>query len=115
MMNMLEDEKARWILSPGHKKARNEYALSGIYRGQLVNVILDRTFIDGDGVCWVVDYKSSRHEGGDVEQFLDQQQSRYSEQLEKYGHLVRAMENKPVRLGLYFPLMKGWREWAAKD
>ncbi len=115
MTNMLEDEKARWILSAGHGKARNEYALSGIYRGKVVNVILDRTFIDGDGICWVVDYKSSRHEGGDVEYFLDQQQSRYSEQLEKYGHLVRALENRPVRLGLYFPLMKGWREWAPKD
>ena len=27
-----------------------------------------------------------------------------------YGGLVRAMEDRPVRLGLYFPMIDAWRE-----
>ena len=30
------------------------------------------------------------------------------------GHeLVAQAEDRPIRLGLYFPLLNGWREWAA--
>ena len=71
-----------------------------------------RAFVDEDGVRWVVDYKTSRHEGPDVDIFLNQEQERYQAQLEKYGALIQALDTSPVRLGLYFPLLKGWREWA---
>ncbi len=109
--NMLADERGRWLFSKSHIDARNEYALSGVYQGKVVNVILDRTFVDADGTRWVVDYKTSRHEGKDISIFLDQQKSRYQEQLEKYGTLISGMENRPVKLGLYFPLLQEWREW----
>ncbi len=109
---MLADERGRWLFSKSHIDARNEYALSGVYQGKVVNVILDRTFVDADGTRWVVDYKTSRHEGKDISIFLDQQKSRYQEQLEKYGTLISGMENRPVKLGLYFPLLQEWREWS---
>ena len=111
LTNMVEDDRGKWLFLKEHKNARNEYAISGLHHGKVVNVVLDRTFVDSDGVRWVVDYKTSRHEGGDREAFLDQQQQRYQEQLEKYGMLMRAMEDRPVKLGLYFPLLQGWREW----
>lgn len=111
LKNMVEDDRGKWLFSKEHQNARNEYAISGLHHGKIVNVVLDRTFVDSDGVRWVVDYKTSRHEGGDREAFLDQQQQRYQEQLEKYGMLIRAMEDRPVKLGLYFPLLQGWREW----
>jgi len=72
---------------------------------------IDRTFVDSDGTRWIIDYKTSRHEEEDVDAFLDQQQERYKEQLEKYGALMKLHEDEPIRLGLYFPLLKGWREW----
>ena len=25
--------------------------------------------------------------------------------------LMRALDGREIRLGLYFPLLKGWREW----
>jgi ATP-dependent helicase/nuclease subunit A len=80
----------------------------------LVNVALDRTFIDADDVRWIIDFKTGSHEGADVDAFLDNEQRRYSAQLEAYAALVQAMspEQKPMRLGLYFPMLGGWREWA---
>ncbi|HSR62389.1 MAG TPA: 3'-5' exonuclease, partial [Gammaproteobacteria bacterium] len=108
--NLISDEHGRWILDPAHKGVRNEYAVSGLYRGRVVNAIIDRTFIDSENIRWIIDYKTSRHEGPDVQAFLDREQERYRSQLEKYAILLRHMENIEIRLGLYFPLLCGWRE-----
>ena len=110
LTNIINDERGQWILSADRKDARNEYRLSGIYRGRITNVIIDRTFIDSEGIRWIIDYKTSRHTGTDLEKFLDQEEERYYPQLEKYAHMMHAREKNPVRLGLYFPLLRAWRE-----
>lgn len=112
LVNMLNDEKGRWLLSGAHRQRQNEYPLSGVHDGKLVNVVLDRTFIDDEGARWIIDYKTGRHMGRDPEVFLDQEQQRYRQQLEKYGALMRQLGAEKIRLGLYFPLLQGWREWA---
>ena len=112
LVNMLNDEKGRWLLSGAHRQRQNEYPLSGVHDGKLVNVVLDRTFIDDEGARWIIDYKTGRHMGRDPEVFLDQEQQRYRQQLEKYGALMRQLGAGEIRLGLYFPLLQGWREWA---
>jgi len=109
---VVADARGRWLLDPGHREARSELALSGVDSGELANVVIDRSFVDGDGVRWIVDYKSGRHEGGDSQAFLDREQQRYREQLERYGRLMSAIDSRPIRLGLYFPALGGWREWA---
>ncbi|HXP64024.1 MAG TPA: hypothetical protein VN815_01005, partial [Steroidobacteraceae bacterium] len=73
--------------------------------------VFDRSFIDDTGVRWVIDYKTSQHLGGKLETFLDQEVERYRPQLERYGRLARRLGPEPVHLGLYFPLMRAWREW----
>ena len=108
----LSDERGRWILEQAHSDARGEYALSGIINGEFVNVILDRTFVDDKGVRWIVDYKASSHEGGGLDEFLDRERERYAAQLERYALLMGKLDARPIRLGLYFPLLGGWREWA---
>ena len=74
---------------------------------------IDRTFVDAAGTRWIVDYKTSRHEGAGREEFLDREQERYRPQLERYAALMRRLGPEPVRLGLYFPLLAAWREWSA--
>ncbi len=102
-------QKARWILT-GHREARSEYAVTGVVDGEIVRGTIDRTFVDEDGVRWIVDFKTSAHEGGELERFLDEQQRRYRDQMERYARLLEGLGG-PVRLGLYFPLIDGWREW----
>jgi ATP-dependent exoDNAse (exonuclease V) beta subunit len=111
MGTVLDDPRGRWLLDPTHKEARSEYALSGVVDGRLVSVILDRTFVDADGTRWIVDYKTGRHLGGDLDAFLDREQTRYRDQLERYACLMAQLDSAPIRLGLYFPLYAGWREW----
>jgi ATP-dependent exoDNAse (exonuclease V) beta subunit len=111
LINMINDERGQWILSKEHDNQQNEYAISGIVDNKLTNAILDRTFIDKEGVRWIIDYKTSRHEGANLEVFLDHEQERYQEQLEKYASLMKQSDEKNIKLGLYFPLLQGWREW----
>jgi hypothetical protein len=64
-------------------------------------------------VRWVIDYKTSQHIGGGLEEFLDREVERYRPQLQRYAMLAKRLGPEPVHLGLYFPLMRAWREWAA--
>lgn len=54
---------------------------------------------------WIVDYKANRREGTDVENFLDRERERDAVQLKSYGAAL-----KDSRQGLYFPLLRGWRQ-----
>ncbi|MGB9500133.1 MAG: UvrD-helicase domain-containing protein [Dissulfuribacterales bacterium] len=105
----LSDDRGRWILAD-HKDGACEYALTGQIDNEIVSVKLDRTFIDEEGVRWIIDYKTGMHKGGSVDEFLDREQLRYQTQMETYAKLMRAKEDREVRLGLYFPQLKGWRE-----
>jgi ATP-dependent helicase/nuclease subunit A len=114
------DQRGRWILQNARETLR-EHALSGrlqgggsgTLRGEVARVVIDRSFIDEQGVRWIIDYKTSQHSGGGVEEFLDREVERYRSQLQRYAMLVKRLGPEPVRLGLYFPLMRAWREWAA--
>ncbi|GAC1666270.1 MAG: UvrD-helicase domain-containing protein [Steroidobacteraceae bacterium] len=106
------DPRGRWILQKAREDVR-EHALSGRWQGEVVRVIIDRSFVDEAGVRWVIDYKTSQHFGGGLEEFLDREVERYRPQLQRYGILAGRLGPEPVRLGLYFPLMRAWREWAA--
>ncbi|HZA97071.1 MAG TPA: hypothetical protein VE421_13115, partial [Burkholderiaceae bacterium] len=74
-------------------------------------IVLDRTFVDGQGARWIIDYKTGTHEGADVEGFLDRERLRYSGQLDLYARALGGA----AQLGLYFPLLNGWREWKSND
>ncbi len=114
LSNMIDDERGRWILSNEHEQQKNEYPISGMIENKLINAILDRTFVDKENVRWIIDYKTSRHEGSNLDTFLDHEQERYHEQLEKYGTLMKQLGEENIKLGLYFPLLQGWREWCYK-
>jgi ATP-dependent helicase/nuclease subunit A len=105
LKNSLEDEKGRWLLGP-HPQARSEHRLRLRSVEGVRTYVIDRLFRDAAGEQWIVDFKTSRHEGGGLEEFLDEQRKRYERQLTSYA---AAFDN--ARLGLYFPLLRGWREW----
>ena len=105
----LEDGKGRWTLQ-AHTQARSELAMTAVFDSWPIHVAIDRTFIE-DGVRWIIDYKTSSHEGTGVEAFLGNEVERYRAQLETYARVLKLEDPKiPIRLGLYFPLLKAWRE-----
>ncbi|HEY4213545.1 MAG TPA: UvrD-helicase domain-containing protein [Steroidobacteraceae bacterium] len=113
LVRTVGDERGRWIFSAEHREPSSEWALTGVASGRLTNVIIDRSFIDRDGTRWVIDFKTSRHEGGGLEEFLDSEVERYRGQLETYVALASGMGEQPVRAGLYFPLLGRFRELTA--
>ena len=111
LTNTVRDERGHWILSL-HQDDQREYALSTVVQGRVRRYVLDRTFVDG-GTRWIIDYKTGTHAGGSPEIFLDNEKVRYGAQLERYASVIRSMNSRPIRLGLYFPMLQGWREWAS--
>jgi ATP-dependent exoDNAse (exonuclease V) beta subunit len=105
------DARGRWLLDPSHAQSASELALTGRVGGEVSSIVIDRTFIDAAGTRWIVDYKTSTHEGAGLDEFLDREQERYRAQLERYAEFVRHLGPEPIRLGLYFPLLSAWREW----
>ena len=82
LTHTLADERGRWLFDPQQREARSELALTGVSAGRLRNIIIDRSFIDVHGSRWVIDFKTSRHEGGALAQFLDAELERYRGQLD---------------------------------
>lgn len=108
----LADARGRWILA-AHPEARNEWPLTGVVAGRLHRVIVDRSFLEAAGgaeVRWIIDYKNAAHDGGDRDGFLAAQVELYRPQLELYAALAGQLDARPVRCGLYFPLLAAWRE-----
>ncbi len=104
---VLHDEKGQWLLNgPGHA----EFALSGLVGGRIETGIIDRVRIDDDGTHWIVDYKTSTHEGGNLAGFLQAESARYKPQLSRYADLYRNYSGAPVRCALYFPLLQKFVE-----
>jgi ATP-dependent exoDNAse (exonuclease V) beta subunit len=111
LVSALAEERGRWVLGGGaSREAACELPVCGVLDGETVSVRIDRTFVDRDGVRWIIDYKTSSHEGAGLDAFLDNERERYRGQLEQYRRLFGQWEQRPVRAGLYFPLLREWRE-----
>jgi ATP-dependent helicase/nuclease subunit A len=103
----MNDATGRWLLDG---EGYSELALTGLWQGRVTSVVIDRVRIDKDGIHWIVDYKTSTHEGGDLATFLRQETDRYRAQLQKYAEIYSAMTGSPVKTALYFPMLQEFCE-----
>jgi ATP-dependent helicase/nuclease subunit A len=105
LLRTLEDPRGRWLLGTDHTDVRSEWAITVAVPGGFQRLVVDRAFVDREGCRWIVDYKTGSHEGGDEEGFLAREAERYREQLARYRQAFQALEDRPVRTALYFPLL----------
>lgn len=98
------------LLDPALGEASSELALTAVIDGVVQSLRIDRSFVDSAGLRWIVDWKTSSHEGGDLDAFLDNELARYTEQLRRYSLVMKRYDGRPQRVGLYFPLLDAWRE-----
>lgn len=111
IQRVLADKTGRWILGP-HASARSEMPISVVRGGRLTRLRLDRTFVDDEGVRWIVDYKTGRHEGGQTDAFLSSEVERYRVQIEDYARAMSEWETRPIKVALYFPMLQAFRAWS---
>lgn len=109
--NTLTSARGRWIFDEAHADRASERHYTAVLDGVLTEAVLDRCFIDGDGVRWIVDFKTSDHGNAAPEFFVARERERYREQLERYARILRLTEDRPIALGLYFPAFDGWTDW----
>ena len=103
LSNVIQDKKNHWIfLGNGY----SEIPLTGIYKGRIESIIIDRVNIDEDGNHWVIDYKTGSHDGSDTERFIENEIIRYKPQLEKYEYMYMAYSGRAPKLALYYPNLK---------
>jgi len=108
--NTISDPHGRWILQP-HTDAQAEFAITTQTKKGYSNLIIDRTFLDEEGVRWIVDYKTSQPlEGQLLEEFIQHEKDSYSKQLMAYAEAMQSFSSNGIRVGLYFPLVKAWVE-----
>jgi ATP-dependent exoDNAse (exonuclease V) beta subunit len=100
----LKDKDGQFVLGT-HKESEVEYRLTGVLDGQVKDVRIDRTFVDSDNVRWIVDYKTGSHKG-DIEEFLENEKTRYAPQLKKYKALLASLDaSREVKCALYYPAL----------
>ena len=107
LANALDDATGRWILS-AHDEARSELALTAGSADGAASYVIDRTFVV-DGERWIIDYKTSQPAERDeaaLARFIEDETATYAAQLRTYARLLRTLDGRPTRLGLYFPMLK---------
>ncbi|MCX7718486.1 MAG: PD-(D/E)XK nuclease family protein [Candidatus Sumerlaeaceae bacterium] len=110
----LEHPEARHFFDPENTEVHNEWPITGMLGGRVVNGIIDRTFVDRDGIRWIVDYKTSAHEGSGRDEFLRRKTDLYRRQLDDYAALLAALHGcdvSSIRRALFFPLLGEIVQW----
>jgi ATP-dependent exoDNAse (exonuclease V) beta subunit len=104
------DPVGRRILHPW-AEAWSELRLCWRGPERIEHLQIDRSFVDDEGQRWIIDYKTGRHLGADLQAFLASEVERYRGQLERYAEAIAAIDPRPIRVGLYFPLLQLQQDW----
>ncbi len=91
----LEDSRVQWIFAT-HPQAEGPLALTGVHEGHLTSVVVDRAFLDGEGVRWLIEFRvDSMPQDSELARRLS---------------LARVLGPQRVCVGLYFPATRGFYE-----
>jgi len=107
LKGVVNDAKGLWLLQA---EGSAELALSAFVNGKIQSIVIDRICIGDDGTHWIVDYKTSTHEGGNLQAFLQSECDRYRGQLQKYAKIYAGYSGAKLRCALYFPLLREFVE-----
>ncbi|MFT7289162.1 MAG: ATP-dependent helicase/nuclease subunit A, partial [Halieaceae bacterium] len=114
---VLQDDWARWMLSPSRQSRTAEYPLTLAGSDEIRELVLDYVFLDeARGERWLIDYKTAaprRDESPDA--FMAAQLTLYQPQLQRYRQALQARFAEPVRCALYFTALGRHCEWQAES
>lgn len=111
VINARADPQAEWIFSPNHQDIFTEWPITGVINNNIWHCVIDRSFIDKNGTRWIIDFKSSRHEQQqDLDQFIVQEKERYRCTMDRYAAMAKAIDPRPIRTALYYPVLQRFEE-----
>lgn len=97
-----QDPTGQWIIAPHHHE-HNEYELLIDDNGRVLTRIIDRTFIDDQGICWIIDFKTGQDHAAE--------RQKHQEQLKEYATIISKRLPNPVQCGLYYLATNQWFSW----
>ncbi len=110
---LLGDDKARWVLDAHHSQRQTPLKLTGWLDDELHSVAVDHSFVDADGIRWLVDFQYSDlapdGDNADADAIAGQSAGR----VRRKARLVRQLYAEPLQIGLLYPYSGTWREWNA--
>ncbi len=106
----LKDPRGQWILSM-QKEAQSEFRLTAHVDNEIQQLIIDRTFVDENNIRWIIDYKTSVPDFLELNDFLSREKQKYQKKMWHYFQAMREIDQRPIKMGLYFPLISAWHEW----
>ncbi len=109
--NTLSDSRGQWLLQQQSENAA-ELSLTALIHGEIKTLVIDRTFIDEKGQRWIIDYKTTVPDLQSLSSFLQEEKSKYAEQMRAYQQALTLLDSRPIQLGLYFPLVPAWCEYS---
>jgi ATP-dependent helicase/nuclease subunit A len=119
LTSALNDPTGLWILSP-HASASSERALTT----NVQTLRVDRTFFAGDapnstvlsGHIWIIDFKTSEQGSRSNVDFEANELAKYGAQMQAYANLRHTLPDgdRPIHLGLYYPLIPRLIHWTSK-
>ena len=96
----LRHKDCQWILAK-RASAQSEAGFSAHLGGRLVNLRVDRTFLE-DGTRYIIDYKSARPRAKESRaKFRARQIAEHEGQLERYARVFKEIEGLPVVAALF--------------
>ncbi len=121
LRNALSDDTGIWLLG-AQTDAVSEYALTA-WDENRSSVRLDRVFragatphATGDDYLWIIDYKTATHGREGLEEFLEQERTRYAPQMNLYAEIMRnTAESGKLRIGLYYPMLSRLVWWKPEE
>ena len=103
LQKTLSSRELGWIFDHSQTESVAEYELQSKGTDVIQNHVIDRSFIDLEGIRWIIDYKSTKKPDHTTEnQFIVKQVALYQSQLQRYRNLFRTEQNKGVKTALLF-------------
>ncbi|MEL6870185.1 MAG: UvrD-helicase domain-containing protein [Pseudomonadota bacterium] len=106
----VNSDPGQWLLTNRHADSEAEMTIAVANGdGSARRFIIDRIIRDKDGTLWIVDYKTSLHEGGGIAAFFANEAVRYRDQLQGYRGAVEALfasqgrDCESIKTALFFP------------
>lgn len=122
LQTTLTSETGRWLLAP-HPQADSERSFVIVPPAGIAEFMrVDRMFLagetplsTGEGYRWIVDFKTSER-SIEIDAYLASEKAIYAEKMEAYATTANKtyMDNKPIMLALYYPLMDRLIYWPAR-
>ena len=103
LTNVLNHERGQWVLNPNLKESSSEIAYTAFLDGDFVEVVIDRTFVDDEGIRWIIDYKTTcMNEGVSHEKVRRDCKQMHREQLHRYASVMHICDPREIKCAVYF-------------